>query len=261
MKQRFLSWKKQFFSIPSLLLFLFSSLFLSSTLYSLNIPPVPNTYISDGAGLLSSSTQQALEQQLAQFERETTNQILVAAFPDLQGDTIEEFSIRLAEKWKPGQTGRDNGVILVVSKGDRKVRIEVGYGLEGALTDALSKSILENEILPHFKRGEFDHGVLSGVAAIQKAIVGEYQAKPASHSRVSNKLPLVIFLLFFFLFIPAAFILKLMALGVGINRGGNYRGYGGGWGGHSGGSGWGGSSGGFGSGGGSFGGGGASGGW
>ncbi|MCE9624651.1 MAG: TPM domain-containing protein [Deltaproteobacteria bacterium] len=220
----------------------------------LAIPAVPDHYVNDEAGLLSAANRQSLEDRLAQFERDTSNQILVVTFPDLQGEPIEDFSIRLAEKWKPGQSVRNNGAILVVSKNDHKVRIEAGYGLEGVLSDAVSSSILQREILPHFKQGDFDAGIRNGVDAILQATRGEYHAIPQAG------LPHWLVVLIVFLLILLLLKLLRRAGAYGLYRSGSY--YGGGWG--AGGS-WGGgsshSSGGFSSGGGSFGGGGASGSW
>jgi len=91
--------------------------------------------------------------------------------------------MRLAEKWKAGQGDRDNGVLLTVFKNDRKLRIEVGYGLEGVLTDALSNQIIRYDIVPSFKSGNYEQGIINGIAAIQKAIAGEYQARPQPKSK------------------------------------------------------------------------------
>ncbi len=241
------------------LLFALFWLFQAVPAFALELPPIPDTYIYDSAQILSPATRQGLEERLAAFERDSSNQVLVATFPDLQGETIEEFSIRLAEKWKPGQKGRENGAILVVSKGDRKVRIEVGYGLEGVLPDAVAKSILHNEILPHFKGGYFDAGIVAGIEAILKASAGEYQGSGGDKTApISIGTILFLVILFFFVILP------LLRGSSGISGRGPYRGSpwtfgggGGGWGSRSGGGGGGG----FSSGGGSFGGGGASGGW
>lgn len=228
------------------------------------IPSVPDHYVNDSAGLLSPAGRDALEEKLAQFERDTSNQVLVATFPDLQGETIEDFSIRLAEKWKPGQSGRDNGAILVVSKGDRKVRIEVGYGLEGAIPDAVAKTILAREVLPAFKTGDYEGGIRAGVEAILQASAGEYKGMPLAAAWLPWILPGIIFVAFILIWIMIA---RLRSFGVRRSGGYSYGGWSSGsssWD-SSGSSSWGsgdsGSSGGFSSGGGSFGGGGASGSW
>jgi uncharacterized protein len=231
-------------------------LFSANPLHALDLPPVPNTYVYDAASLISPAAKQQLEAALERFDKETSNQILVAVFPNLQGETIEEFSIRLAEKWKPGQKKHDNGALLVVAKEERGVRIEVGYGLEGVLTDALSKSIIENDIVPAFKKGDFDQGLMDGVKAIMQATAGEYKpAESPSDSSLRDRLVgFFIALVFFWLLLSISRSRRYH----GIRGSGWY----GGWGGGSGG-GWSGgsSSGGFSSGGGSFGGGGASGRW
>ena len=158
--------------------FLAIFLVLSSavSLLALNVPKRPEGYVSDYAKLLSDPARSRLEQILKEFEDKTSNQVLVAVFPGLEGDALESYSIRLAEAWKPGQKGKDNGAILVVFKEDRKVRIEVGYGLEGVLTDALCKLIIQNEIVPRFRAGDYEGGIKHAVAAILSAVQGEYQA-------------------------------------------------------------------------------------
>ena len=153
-------------------------LFGAAPLFALDVPKRAEGYVSDSAKMLSDSARQRLEQLLRDFEEKTSNQVLVATFPRLGGDSLESYSIRLAEAWKPGQKGKDNGVILVVFKEDRKVRIEVGYGLEGALTDALCRLIIENEIVPRFRAGDYDEGIEHAVSAILAATRGEYQASP-----------------------------------------------------------------------------------
>lgn len=241
----------------SLLFFTALSLSLRADLV---LPPVPDQFVYDPTGLLSIPVRQQLQQKLEQFERESSNQVLVAIVPDLQGETIEDFGIRLAERWKPGQKGRDNGVILLVARQERKARVEVGYGLEGALPDAVTKSILENEVLRGFKAGNFDGGISAGVTAILQATRGEYSAK----SNQITLLPVLIFFLFFFLILYL--IWKNAHLGYstlgrqGTSSGASWSSWSSGSSGGSSGGSWGGG-GGFSSGGGSFGGGGASGSW
>jgi len=116
-----------------------------------------------------------LNKKLADFEEQTTNQIAVLIIPTLEGDNLEDYSIRLADKWKVGQKGKDNGVILLIVKGDRKIRIEVGYGLEGVLPDGLAGQIIRENIAPHFLRGNFYSGIEEGVSKIIAAIKGEYR--------------------------------------------------------------------------------------
>lgn len=157
---------------PALFFLLF---FSPAPLAALEIPQRPEGRISDYAGTFSPSTRSSLEEKLRRFESETSNQIAVVTFPSLEGEVLEDFSIRLAEQWKIGQKGKDNGVILLIFKNDRKVRLEVGYGLEGVLPDATCRLIIENEIAPRFREGRFDEGIEAAVEAVITATKGEYQ--------------------------------------------------------------------------------------
>ncbi|HSD26849.1 MAG TPA: TPM domain-containing protein, partial [Vicinamibacteria bacterium] len=130
-------------------------------------------YVVDGAGVLSPATVEGLNAALHQHEQETSNQVVVHTIPSLAGETIETYSLRLATKLGAGQKDKDNGVLLLVARDDRKVRIEVGYGLEGALPDVLCARIIREEIVPRFKQGDMDGGVAAGVDRILGAIRGE----------------------------------------------------------------------------------------
>ena len=136
--------------------------------------PFLSGHVIDEAGILEAGTRETLESQLATHEAETSNQVVVLIIPSLDGEVLEEYSLRVAETYKLGQADKDNGVLLLIARDDRKLRIEVGYGLEGSLTDALSSRIIRNEIVPHFRDGDFDRGVASGTDAILAAIAGEY---------------------------------------------------------------------------------------
>jgi uncharacterized protein len=140
-------------------------------------------YVVDGAGMLSPATVEGLNAALHLHEQETSNQVVVHTVPSLDGEAIETYSIRLATALKAGQKGQDNGVLLLVSRDDRKVRIEVGYGLEGALPDVLCGRIIREEIVPRFKQGDMDAGVAGGVDKILGAIRGEYKATAADRAR------------------------------------------------------------------------------
>ena len=113
-----------------------------------------------------------------EFEQSQSTQIVVLTVTSLQGESLEDFSLQVAEAWKVGQKDLDNGAILLIAKKERKVRIEVGYGLEGSLTDMLSGRIIRDTIVPAFKAGNFDQGVANGVAAMMAVVKGEYQAQP-----------------------------------------------------------------------------------
>lgn len=168
------------FSTKKIVRVIVSALFLCGPVFALDIPDKPSSYVNDTIQLLSSSARSRLEATLAAFEKETSNQVVVAIFGSLEGGSLEDFSIRLAEKWKIGSEKNDNGVILLIFKEDRAVRIEVGYGLEGALPDATARLIIQNEIVPAFRAGDFDGGVEKAVAAIQQATQGEYKATGSS---------------------------------------------------------------------------------
>src|SRR5919109_2753449 len=129
--------------------------------------------VNDYAGLISSNKAQELEGRLAQFEKETGHQIAVLTIPSLEGDALEEFSIRVAESWKIGQKGFDNGAILIVAQKDRKLRIEVGYGLEGVLPDAIANRIISEVIVPRFRENDYSGGIEAGVNAILQVTKGE----------------------------------------------------------------------------------------
>lgn len=138
--------------------------------------PVLKGRVNDYAGMLSPGTAAALETRLADFERSDSTQIVVLTVPSLQGEVLEEFSMRVAESWKIGRAKQDNGVILLIAKEERRIRIEVGYGLEGSLTDLLAGRIIDGIITPAFKAGDFDRGITEGVDAIMEAVRGEYRA-------------------------------------------------------------------------------------
>lgn len=150
-------------------------LILPVTVYSLDVPALRG-HVNDYAGLLSPAAVQHLERRLAEFEQQDSTQIVVLTIPTLSGEDIETYSIRVAEAWKIGQKGLDNGAILLVAAQERKIRIEVGRGLEGKLTDLVAGRIIRNDLAPRFKSGDFDGGITSGVAAIMAVAKGEYQA-------------------------------------------------------------------------------------
>lgn len=150
---------------------------LGSLAWAAEVPPLRG-YVNDYASMLSPSAAQQLEQELASFERSDSTQIAVLTIPSLEGQDLESYSIGVVEKWQLGQKGKDNGALLLIVKNDRKIRIEVGRGLEGKLTDLVSGRIIRNEISPAFKRGDIDGGVIAGVNAIMATVRGEYTAQP-----------------------------------------------------------------------------------
>ncbi|MDL5045867.1 TPM domain-containing protein [Oscillatoria amoena NRMC-F 0135] len=145
------------------------------------VPELWGVRVHDEAKILSASKVQQLEAQLKQHEDSTSNQIAILIIPSLDGEVLEEYSLKVAEKWQLGKKERDNGVLLLIALEDRKMRIEVGYGLEGALPDITCNQIIRNEIAPEFRRNNYDAGVQAGIDAIINAIAGEYTADIASN--------------------------------------------------------------------------------
>jgi uncharacterized protein len=144
------------------------------------VPELWGTRVHDDAKVLKHETVEALEAQLKAYEDSTSNQIAILTVSSLDGETIEEYSLQVAEKWKLGQQDKDNGVLLLIAVDDHKMRIEVGHGLEGVLTDALCNRIIRNEMAPAFRRADFDGGVTAAITAITKGIGGEYTANDSN---------------------------------------------------------------------------------
>ncbi len=139
------------------------------------IPPPPTRYFNDYTRTVSPATADALNRQLEQYERESSNQLLVAVFPKMESaSSVEDYTVRIAQAWQVGQKDRDNGAVLFVFKDDRQLYIQVGYGLEATLTDAAAHSIVENILKPRFRSGDFDTGFREAVTAMIAATKGEY---------------------------------------------------------------------------------------
>lgn len=237
----------------------------ASSVFGAEDPALPalNGRVVDQANILSPATEQRLTAQLQAHEKAGGNQVVVATIESLGGETIETYGVRLGRSWGIGQAEGDNGIVLIVAPNERKVRIEVGYGLEGDIPDAIASNIIQGKILPRFWENDFDGGVTAGVTAIIAALGGEYVFERERRGRRGREggFP------FGFLWIIVVFVLfgfggrrRRRGLGSGLlwgallggalssGRGGGFSGGGFGGGGFSGG-------------GGSFGGGGASGGW
>src|SRR5688572_19061 len=156
-----------------------------------DIPEQGGFWVHDEANVLSSQAKYRLESILKAEEDSTSNQIAILIIPSLEGGSLEEYSLRVAEKWKMGKREKDNGALLLISIQDRLMRIEAGYGLEGSLTDAMSSRIIRNEIAPHFRNGDYEAGVEAGLAGMIKAISGEYvNEDPLPEKRHAKKFPL-----------------------------------------------------------------------
>lgn len=162
-------------------LFLLALLFCGTAQAEVDVPKLTQR-VTDLTSTLDAPQEQALETKLAAFESRKGSQIAVLLVPSTQPETIEQFGIRVVDVWKLGRKGVDDGVLLLIAKDDRKLRIEVGYGLEGALNDATAKRIVSEIIGPDFKRGAFYEGIDAGVDAIIKVIEGEPLPPPAQSS-------------------------------------------------------------------------------
>jgi uncharacterized protein len=235
------------------------------------IPEKPARYVTDRAEVLGPGGAEALNEKLVQFERDTSNQVLVWIDRRVpEGFALEDFTVRAAQKWGAGQKQTDNAAVLFVFTEDRKVRIEIGYGLEGAIPDITAKRIIEDEIVPRFRAGDYPGGAEAGALALMAAARGEYKGTGRTRAEGERRrsVPLgacLPWIIFFGIFFVLPWYLRVRRgfrthTGSGWRSGGGFPViFGGGGGGSSGGGG--GSFGGFSGGGGSFGGGGASGSW
>lgn len=180
------------------LLFLFIAVLVAGVCSAAEVPPLRG-HVNDYASMLSPQAARELEDALAAFERSDSTQIVVLTIPSLEGEVLEQYSIAVVEKWQIGQKGKDNGALLLVVKNDRKIRIEVGRGLEGTLTDLMSGRIIRNEISPAFKQGNFDLGIARGVAAMMATVRGEYKAEQTDLRHGKKGAPPILTLLLFVL--------------------------------------------------------------
>jgi len=225
------------------------------------IPPAPPRYFNDYAGVVDRGTADTLNRQLEQFERDSSNQLLVVIYPKMESDSsVEDYTVRVAQAWKVGQQDRDNGAVLFAFMQEHQLYIQVGYGLEGAIPDALAKRIIERDIVPRFRAGDVDGGMTAAVGALIAAAKREYKGSGATRAEGqrgnTGKSPGALGVLLFILFLIFVSRRRRSALpyiigGALMSRGSRGRSS---WGGGGGG-------GGFSGGGGSFGGGGAGGRW
>ncbi len=182
-----------------LLIFFLSCLPLAA--YGLDVPRLQG-YVNDYAGMISPSARSKIEEGLRAFEQSDSTQIVILTIPSLEGENIEEFSIKAAEAWKIGQQQKDNGVLFIVSKQERKIRFEVGRGLEGRLTDLMAGRIIDQVIKPRFKQGDFNGGFIAGISALIGAARGEFKAEQRPFQRRQKGFPpFLTFLMFFGIFI------------------------------------------------------------
>ncbi|MFA6147061.1 MAG: YgcG family protein [bacterium] len=179
----------------------FALCFAAIAVAEVPVPPIGER-VTDLTGTLTTEQKSAMEQALRSFEASKGSQVAVLLVPSTAPETIEQYALRVAEQWKPGRKNVDDGAILVVAKDDRTLRIEVGYGLEGALTDAACKRIISEIIVPRFRQGDFYGGIAAGVDRILRVIDGEPLPKPSGRRSGATRgfgsfLPILIILAIF----------------------------------------------------------------
>jgi uncharacterized protein len=190
--------KKKVFSVSSAVrsLLLLSFFFLPLVAHALDVPKLQG-YVNDYAGMMSPSTRTEIERELKALEVSDSTQIVVLTIPSLEGEVIEDFGIKVGEAWKIGRKGKDNGAIFIVARQERKMRIEVGRGLEGKLTDLMAGRIIDLVVKPRFKRGDYDGGFRAGVSAMIDATHGEFKAEePRRPQRREKSSQILTFLIF-----------------------------------------------------------------
>lgn len=177
---------------------------LCTAAFSLDVPPKPNRLVNDYAGVMSSEEQGRLERKLVAYNDSTSTQIAVVTVASLEGDDLFDYSQRLAESWGIGGAENDNGILLLIAMEEHEIRIHTGYGVEGALPDAISKRIIENEIKPAFKANRFYDGIDRGTDAMIAALAGEYKGSP--HKEGGRNWPftlVVIIMIILFMFLQS----------------------------------------------------------
>lgn len=204
--------KRAFFS------FILALMLLPAAASALEVPALSGR-VNDYADMISPEAERLLEEKLRAFEESDSTQVVVLTINSLEGDSLEDFSIRVAEKWKIGQAKKDNGVIFLVVKMYKLMRIEVGRGLEGTLTDLLAGRILDNIVKPKFRAGDFDGGFTDGAGAIIEACRGEFTADSGRSSASTDGTPetliyIICFIIYFAITITAAFS-RILSGGIG----------------------------------------------
>ena len=165
---------------------------LMASAFTAELPALTGRVV-DGANVIDAATREQMTRKLAAFEAKASDQVVVVTVPSLEGEEIEPYSNRLYRAWALGQKQENNGVLLVVAPNDRKVRIEVGYGLEGTLTDLLSKLIIENAIIPGFRSGDYSGGISKGVDGILTVLSGDAaESRPARNAMFRSNPPTLI---------------------------------------------------------------------
>ena len=221
---------------------LFLCLVVASVAQAINVPERPSTYVVDLAGILDSSTANRLNGYLKELEQKTTAQFIILTIKSLEGESIEDFAIKIAhDKWKLGQQGKDNGLLLLIAVNDHKYRIEVGYGLEGVLPDSLVGGIGRSLMVPFFKKGDYSNGIFSAALVMANAIaadagvtitgmpVMQRRVEPVKQNQPRSLWSTIITVIFFFLILalfvkyPRLLLLLFLSSSLG-GRGGTWGG-------------------------------------
>jgi len=200
------------FALFALSLVLLAGALLAPAVLAEKAVPFLSGRVVDEAGMLSAAAKQRIEAKLADLEKQTGGQVAVLVVPSLDGEPLEDYTVRVAQTWKLGQKGKDNGVLLFISRDDRKMRIEVGYGLEPKLTDLQSHQILDEVIRTRFQQGDFDGGVEQGVDAIAKLLSGQ-PLPPRQEAPSANGMPLAGRAVFGLVFLLVVGVFSAVALG------------------------------------------------
>lgn len=169
------------------IIFLLLLMLLTASILSAADIPYLTGRVTDNAQILSETTRRSLTETLKGHEDRTSNQIAILTVPTINGESIEEYAVKVFEAWKLGQKGKDNGILIVVVPNDRRMRIEVGYGLEGTLTDGMAGQILQFVMTPRFKNGDYDGGITDGVQAVMNVLEGGELPKIANKTSASGK--------------------------------------------------------------------------
>jgi uncharacterized protein len=185
---------------------IFAAVLLPLSVFAYTSPGRPSGFVNDFAGILAPQEKTALESKLGGFKAQTSNEISVVTVPNLGGDTVENYAVELFHEWAIGEKGKDNGILLLFAMEEHDIRIEVGYGLEGALTDAQSSWIINNTIIPAFKDGKYYAGIDGAVDSVIGATKGEYVPSETNQTN-NNKQTVDWFWLVFFVPVWLASIL------------------------------------------------------
>jgi len=190
------------------------------------LPEKPESWVNDYANVLSNSEKQNLEGMLSGLEKRSSNQIFIALFRTLPENSYpEDFAVKLYDKWKPGLAEQDNGILLIIFIDDRKIRIEVGYGLEDVVTDAQAGAVIRDQIAPHFRTGNYYGGIKAALDVLIPAAEGKYQIPVEQKRKKGKDSPISAVLIVFFIFIVLSRIFGRRSTGYGSR--GRHTGFGG----------------------------------